>query len=159
MILSGESKSISKNGPEDISNRSAARRLKMLPVSGKRTRKRLNRLICARPIKCSIFNAQVITSVADADCYVKVRYREFQCPRIPRRGWAEMIRKVYEVDPLLCPERGGEMKIISFLTDYAVVDKIIDHIKLTFIADKPPPPHIAHQKVLIAAEAPTEYSS
>ncbi len=70
-----------------------------------------------------------------------------------------MIRKVYEVDPLLCPERGGEMKIISFLTDYAVVDKIIDHIKLTFIADKPPPPHIAHQKVLIAAEAPTEYSS
>ena len=24
-----------------------------------------------------------------------------ECPRIPRRGWAEMIRKVYEVEPLV----------------------------------------------------------
>jgi len=38
--------------------------------------------------------------------------------------------------------------------DYAVVDKIIDHLKLTFVADKPPPPHIAYQEVLMAADAP-----
>jgi hypothetical protein len=31
------------------------------------------------------------------------------------------------------------MKIIAFLTDYAVVDRIIDHLKLTFVAEKPPP--------------------
>jgi len=48
--------------------------------------------------------------------------------------------KVYEVDPLLCPQCGGLMKIISFLTDYSVVDRIINHLKLTFVADKPPPP-------------------
>jgi hypothetical protein len=34
---------------------------------------------------------------------------------------------------------------------YAVVDRIIDHLKLTFVADKPPPPHLAHQEVLVAA--------
>jgi len=34
---------------------------------------------------------------------------EEEHPRIPRRGWAEMIRKVYEVDPLLCPRCGGQM--------------------------------------------------
>jgi len=45
------------------------------------------------------------------------------------------------------------MPIISFLTDYAVVDKIIDHLKLTFVADRPPPPHAAYQKILMAAEA------
>jgi hypothetical protein len=28
-----------------------------------------------------------------------------------------MIRKVYEVDPMLCPKCGGVMKVISFLTD------------------------------------------
>ena len=50
-------------------------------------------------------------------------------------------------------------RVVSFLTDWAVVDRIIDHLKLTFVADKPPPPHLAHQEVLIAAEAPAEYLS
>jgi len=64
-----------------------------------------------------------------------------------------MIRKVYEVDPMVCPQCGSQMKVISFLTDYAVVDRIIDHLKLTFVADRPPPPHLAYQEVLMAAEA------
>jgi len=76
---------------------------------------------------------------------------------VPSKGWAEMIRKVYEVDPMICPQCGGRMKIIAFLTDYAVVDRIIDHLKLTFVADRPPPPHFAYQEVLIAAEASSEY--
>jgi len=84
---------------------------------------------------------------------------EDECPRIPRRGWAEMIRKVFEVDPLVCPQCQSRMRIIAFITDYAVVDRIINHLKLTFVADKPPPPHLAYQEVLMAAEAPAEYSS
>jgi len=39
---------------------------------------------------------------------------------IPSKGWAEMIRKVYEVDPMICPRCGGRMKVVAFLTDYAV---------------------------------------
>jgi hypothetical protein len=70
-----------------------------------------------------------------------------------------MIRKVYEVDHLLCPRCGAMMKVISFLTDWAVVDRIIDHLKLTFVADKPPPPQIAYQEDLMAAETSAEYSS
>jgi len=27
-----------------------------------------------------------------------------------------MIRKVYEVDPLLCPKCGGKMRVIAFIT-------------------------------------------
>jgi hypothetical protein len=76
---------------------------------------------------------------------------------IPSKGWAEMIRKVYEVDPLVCPECGGQMKVIAFLTDYAVVDRIIDHLKLTFVAERPPPAHLAYQEVLKAAETGAEY--
>jgi hypothetical protein len=63
---------------------------------------------------------------------------EEESRKIPCRGWAEMIRKVYEVDPLVCPECGGRMKIIAFITDYSVLDRIINHLKLRFIADKPP---------------------
>jgi hypothetical protein len=39
-----------------------------------------------------------------------------------------MIRKVYEVDPLVCPRRGGRMKVVAFLTEPAVVDGIIRHL-------------------------------
>jgi hypothetical protein len=42
---------------------------------------------------------------------------------------------------------------------FSVVDRIINHLKLTFVAGKPPPPHIAYQEVLMAAEAGGEYFS
>jgi hypothetical protein len=70
-----------------------------------------------------------------------------------------MIRKVYEVDLLRCPQCGGTMKLIAFITDYQAVDRIINHLKFTFTAAKPPPPHIAYQEVLMAGEASTEYFS
>jgi hypothetical protein len=43
-----------------------------------------------------------------------------------------------------------------FLTDCVVVDRIIDHPKLTFVAERPPPPQIAYQESLVAAEASGE---
>jgi hypothetical protein len=88
-----------------------------------------------------------------------LRMVEEELRRIPAKGWAEMIRKVYEVDPMVCPHCGGQMKVISFLTDYSVVDRIIDHLKLKFVAERPPPPHLAYQEVLMAAETSPEYSS
>ena len=79
--------------------------------------------------------------------------------RIPSKGWAEMIRKVYEVDPLVCPKCGGQMEIIAFLTDFSAVDRIIRHLKLSFVAERPPPPRIAYQEFLMATEAGGEYFS
>ena len=70
-----------------------------------------------------------------------------------------MIRKVHEVDPLLCPKCGGQMRIIAFLTDYAVVDRIIHHLKLTFVAERPPPPHLVYQEFLMDSETGAEYFS
>ena len=59
----------------------------------------------------------------------------------------------------MAPQCGGQMRIIAFLTDYAVVDRIISHLKLTFVAERPPPPHIAYQELLMAAETGGEYLS
>jgi len=53
------------------------------------------------------------------------------------KGRAEIIRKVYEVDPMLCPRCGATMKVIAFLTDYGVLDRIISHLKLPFVTDRP----------------------
>ena len=66
-----------------------------------------------------------------------------------------MIRKVYEIDPLICPKCGGQMRIISFIEDYKVIDKIIDHLKLTFKAERPPPS--AQAQFSVAAEEKSEY--
>jgi len=88
-----------------------------------------------------------------------LRIVEDNLRRIPSKGWAAMIRKVYEVDPLTCSQCGGTMKIIAFITDFSVVDRIINHLKLRFIADKPPPPCIAYQELLMAAETSAEYLS
>jgi len=62
--------------------------------------------------------------------------------------------KVYEIDPLICPKCGGQMRIISFIEDYKVIDKIIDHLKLTFKAERPPPPRA---QLSMAAEEQSEY--
>jgi len=82
---------------------------------------------------------------------------EEELPRVPSKGWAEMIRKVYEVDPLVCPRCGGRMRVVAFLTEYAVVDRIIRHLRLTFAAEKPPPSPIFEQATLMAAEESGEY--
>jgi len=85
------------------------------------------------------------------------RMAEEDLKRIPSKGWAAMIRKVYEIDPMLCPKCGGRMKVVAFLTEYAVVDRIIDHLKLTFVADKPPPSHVYTEVALMEAEENGEY--
>jgi len=76
---------------------------------------------------------------------------------VPSRGWAEMIKKVYQIDPLICPQCGGRMTIISFIEDHKVIDKIIAHLKLTFHAERPPPPQVAQHELLMAAEDRVEY--
>ena len=40
---------------------------------------------------------------------------------------------------MVCPKCGGTMKVVAFLTDHADMDRIIEHLKLRFIAEKPPP--------------------
>jgi hypothetical protein len=86
-----------------------------------------------------------------------LRMAEDDLTRIPSKGWAEMIRKVYEVDPMVCPKCGSRMKVVAFLTAYAVVDRIIRYLKLTFVAEKPPPSHVFEQVALAAAERSGEY--
>ena len=45
-----------------------------------------------------------------------------------RRSWARLLRRIYEVDPLRC-SCGGELKIVSVMTDPVVVDRILAHRK------------------------------
>ena len=44
-----------------------------------------------------------------------------------RRAWAQLIRRVYEVDPLLC-RCGAQMRILAFILDPHDVTRILRHI-------------------------------
>ena len=68
-----------------------------------------------------------------------------------------MIRKVYEADPMVCPKCGSRMKVVAFLTEPEVVDRIIRHLELTFAAEKPPPAQAFEQVELMAAGESGEY--
>ncbi len=46
------------------------------------------------------------------------------------RSWAMLLRKVWEIDPLLCPKCGGAMRVLAVINDQDVVRKILDHLHL-----------------------------
>jgi hypothetical protein len=56
-----------------------------------------------------------------------------------RKNWARLIQKIYNVDPLLCPKCLGSMKIISFIEDEQIIRKILKHLGLWEIKQRPPP--------------------
>ncbi|TET20792.1 MAG: acid--CoA ligase [Candidatus Aminicenantes bacterium] len=49
------------------------------------------------------------------------------------------------------------MLVIAFIEDPKIIDKIIKHLKLSFHAERPPPPHNVHQELLMAEEERGEY--
>ncbi len=54
-------------------------------------------------------------------------------PLEARRSWARLIRKVYEVDPLLRPGCGQTMRIIAVIERPAVIRQILEHLGLSCV--------------------------
>lgn len=59
-----------------------------------------------------------------------------------RRAWAQMIRRIYEVDPLTC-RCGAQMRILSLLLDPRVVTTILRHVAEKATARERAPPSSA----------------
>jgi len=53
-----------------------------------------------------------------------------------KRAWARLLTKVYEIDPLMCPKCGSEMKVIAVIKEPEDIKRILRHlIKI----GRPPP--------------------
>jgi len=61
-----------------------------------------------------------------------------------RKRWAALIKQVYEIDPLSCPNCGGEMKVISFIerNHSEVIERILRHCGLWEEAPARDPPSV-----------------
>ena len=55
---------------------------------------------------------------------------EYKPRRIPSAKWRELIKKVWEADPLLCPRCSHEMRIIALIDERAVIERILRHLGL-----------------------------
>ena len=47
--------------------------------------------------------------------------------RAARYRWAELLRRIYEADPLACPRCAAPMRIVAVITDPAVITLILVH--------------------------------
>ena len=57
-----------------------------------------------------------------------------------RKSWAQLIKRVYQVDPLIC-DCGGTLRVISFITQHKVIRKILDHMGKRNGDSRAPPNH------------------
>ncbi len=53
------------------------------------------------------------------------RRRPLRTYRVP---WAELLRKVFALDVLACPECGGRLQIIAFIAQPKVARRILKHL-------------------------------
>jgi hypothetical protein len=52
--------------------------------------------------------------------------------------WAMLMARIYEILPLVCPQCGGEMEIIAFITEVDPIHRVLNHI-----GEPTKPPQIA----------------
>ena len=49
--------------------------------------------------------------------------------KVCRKAWARLLAKVYEIDPLVCPKCGSEMRVIAVIQDSSEIKRILKHLK------------------------------
>jgi hypothetical protein len=47
-----------------------------------------------------------------------------------RATWAELLKRVFEIDVLVCPWCGAKRRLIALITDGAIVRRILEHLGL-----------------------------
>src|SRR5450759_5879620 len=72
----------------------------------------------------------------------ETEWRRFHAPQAPGnshcapaapgnshwRSTAQLIRRVYEIDPLVCPRCRGVMRVVAFITESRVIRRILEHL-------------------------------
>jgi len=50
-------------------------------------------------------------------------------PTEATRRWAALLQQIFEVDPLACPTCHGPMRVVAFITQVSVIDRILAHLR------------------------------
>ena len=76
--------------------------------------------------------------------------------RAARYRWAELLRRIYEVDPLACPRCAAPMRIVAVITDPAVITRILVHRARSAerARQSRSPPPVRHRSSALATGGP-----
>ena len=78
-----------------------------------------------------------IPAGADDDRAISPRYRLL---------WADLLRRTFAIDILICPKCAGKMRLLSVIKDPTVIQKILSHLNLPTempgISPARPPPQL-----------------
>jgi hypothetical protein len=55
---------------------------------------------------------------------------EHRSRRPPSPKWRELIKKVWEADPLICPTCSREMRIVALIDEHEVIERVFRHLGL-----------------------------
>ena len=50
--------------------------------------------------------------------------------RPPYVAWADLLRRVFALDILVCPDCGGRLRLLATIEDRAVIEQILTHLGL-----------------------------
>jgi len=56
-----------------------------------------------------------------------------------RKRWADLLRRVYEIDPLVCPRCSATMRVVGFITQPQTIKRILDHLQRSTSRPRSPP--------------------
>lgn len=85
----------------------------------------------------------------NAETNYVIEIKNIKKRKIPPLMWRECIKKIWEVDPLTCPKCAGEMRIISFIYQRKVIQKILTHLD---IYENPPKQRGPPKSVVVEPE-------
>ena len=78
----------------------------------------------------SRYRAKHHLSNASQQPTVEVTEPDTDTRRSARAAWAKLIYRVYEVDPLKCPQGDNEMRVVALIHNPLVVQRILEHLRL-----------------------------
>jgi hypothetical protein len=78
-------------------------------------------------------------------------------PIRPRKlGWAQLLRRVLDVDGLTCPSCGAAMVVLALISDPPVVRRILDHLRLPTTPPPLTPSRLLQQQFDFEDEPPAD---
>ena len=103
------------------------------------------------PVTCPSIAYRSTPGSFGSEAQSKHRVTDDEFTRPARLSWAQLIRRVYEVDPLLCPFCGAEMKILAFIVDFGAAKAIRKSLELP-IQEPEPLAHAPPETLELIAE-------
>jgi hypothetical protein len=64
-----------------------------------------------------------------------------------RKGWAELLARVFAIDMSHCPKCGGEFKVIAAILETMAIKKILTHLNIPYQPPDIPPARISTQTI------------